>query len=101
MPTGKVKWFNKTKGDIGMKKLTSAEAILRHLEGVRANRLSSIMSADTLLDELIKHIEHDLEEMLDDMYRESQERARQIEIQLDDAYGDTDRFGDVIAGGSF
>lgn len=84
-----------------MKKLTSAEAILRHLEGVRANRLSSIMSADTLLDELIKHIEHDLEEMLDDMYRESQERARQIEIQLDDAYGDTDRFGDVIAGGSF
>lgn len=84
-----------------MKKLTSAEAILRHLETVRANRLSSIMSTDTLLDELIKHIEHDLEEMLDDMYRESQERARQIEIQLDDAYGDTDRFGDVIAGGSF
>ena len=84
-----------------MNKLTSAEAIVRHLDALQANRLSDIMDVDTLLDELIKHIEHDLDEMLDDMCRESQERNRQIEIQLDDAYGDNDKFGDVIAGGSF
>ena len=47
-----------------MNKLTSAEAIVRHLDALRANRLSDIMDVDTLLDELIKHIEHDLDEML-------------------------------------
>ena len=51
--------------------------------------------------DLIIRIERDLDEMMDDMYQESQERARQIEIRLDDAFGNTDRFGDVIAGGSF
>lgn len=83
-----------------MNKLTSAEAIVRHLDALRAHS-PLIMSTETLLDELIKHIEHDLDEMLDDMCRESQERNRQIEIDLDDAYGNNDRFGDVIAGGSF
>ena len=83
-----------------MNKLTSAEAIVRHLDALRAH-CPLIMSTAPLLEELIKHIEHDLDEMLDDMCRESQERNRQIEIQLDDAYGDNDKFGDVIAGGSF
>jgi len=39
--------------------------------------------------------------MLDDMYKESQERNRQIEVRLDDAFENQDRFGDVIAGGRF
>lgn len=87
-------------------KLVSAEAILRHLVVIKNSRIYTLPDMVTgtntrgLIDELIDRIENDLDEMLDDMYRESQERARQIEIRLEDAYGNTDKLGDVIAGTS-
>jgi|TARA_B110000014_G_C19576923_1_gene307060 hypothetical protein len=93
------------------KKLVSAEAILNYIQGrlweinnttekPLHNKTTSNKAAEEFAD-LIIRIERDLDEMMDDMYQESQERARQIEIRLDDAFGNTDRFGDVIAGGSF
>ena len=89
------------------RKLVSAEAILEHLFDIKNSRIYQLPDMVTgtntrgLIDELIAKIEHDLDEMMDDMYRESQERARQIEIRLEDAFGDTDKLGDVLAGGSF
>jgi len=88
-------------------KLISAEAILKHLIAVKNSRIYTLPDLVTgtntrgLIDELIDRIERDLDEMMDDMYRESQERARQIEIRLEDAYGNTEKYGDIIAGGSF
>ena len=85
------------------KKLVSAEAVLNYIQG----RLWELQNSNSIgheaepeLADLILRIEHDLDEMMDDMYRESQERARQIEIRLDDAFGNADKLGDVIAGTS-
>lgn len=82
-------------------KLVSAEAILRHLEAIIESRIYAASSQRDVLDELVVRIQKDLDEMLDDMYREQQERNKQIEIHLDDAYGNADRLGDILAGGSF
>ena len=83
-------------------KLVSAEAILKFLMDTQ-QKLSAHSDKRVIevLDVIIHKIDYDLNEMMQDMYRESQERARQIEINLDDAFGNTDRLGDVIAGGSF
>ena len=83
-------------------KLVSAEAILKFLMDTQ-QKLSAHSDKRVIevLDVIIHKIDYDLDEMMQDMYRESQERARQIEINLDDAFGNTDRLGDVIAGGSF
>jgi len=81
--------------------LVSAEAILRHLEAIIESRIYAASSQRDVLDELVVRIQKDLDEMLDDMYREQQERNKQIEIHLDDAYGNADRLGDILAGGSF
>ena len=97
----------KPKGNVMDEKLVSAEAILRHLVAIKKSEIYTLPDLVTgtntrgLIDELIDHIERDLDEMLDDMYKESQERNRQIEVRLDDAFENQDRFGDVIAGGSF
>ncbi len=85
------------------KKLISAEAILNYIQGrlwELQNSKSIGHEAEPEFADLIIRIEHDLDEMMDDMYRESQERARQIEIRLDDAFGNADKLGDVIAGTS-
>lgn len=83
-------------------KLVSAEAILKFLMDTQ-QKLSAHSDKRVIevLDVIIHKIDYDLDEMMQDMYRESQERTRQIEINLDDAFGNTDRLGDVIAGGSF
>tara|TARA_B100000131_G_scaffold135747_1_gene132355 strand:- start:1536 stop:1796 length:261 start_codon:yes stop_codon:yes gene_type:complete len=84
------------------RKLVSAEAIREFLIDTQQQLgAESDKRAIEVLDVVIHKIDCDLEEMIEDMYRESQERAREIEIRLDDAYGNTDRLGDVIAGGSF
>jgi uncharacterized FlaG/YvyC family protein len=86
------------------RKLVSAEAILGYVQGRLweiKNSSATFHYASSELADLIIRIENDLDEMLDDMCKESQERNRQIEIRLDDAFGDQDRFGDVIAGGRF
>ena len=83
-------------------KLVSAEAILKFLvETQQKLAESSDKRTIEVLEVIIHKIDYDLDEMMEDMYKESQERAREIEIRLDDAYGNTDRLGDVIAGGSF
>ncbi|MAZ23235.1 MAG: hypothetical protein CMB22_00310 [Euryarchaeota archaeon] len=83
-------------------KLVSAEAILKFLmETQQKLGAESDKRVIEVLDVIIHKIDWDLDEMMQDMYRESQERARQIEINLEDAFGNTDRLGDVIAGGSF
>lgn len=83
-------------------KLVSAEAILKFLMDTQ-QKLSAHSDKRVIevLDVIIHKIDYDLDEMMQDMYKESQERTRQIEINLDDAFGNTDRLGDVIAGGSF
>ena len=91
----------KPKGNVMDEKLVSAEAILRHLEEIVESRIYSATSQRDVLDELVIRIQNDLDEMLEDMYRDQQERNKQIEIRLDDAYGNADRLGDVLAGGSF
>ena len=86
------------------RKLVSAEAILSYAQGrlwELKNSTSIEHEAEPELADLIIRIENDLDEMLDDMYKESQERNRQIEVRLDDAFENQDRFGDVIAGGRF
>jgi len=84
-------------------KLINAEAILKQL--IKHKNMPGYKPRKGLshevLNELIDRIERDLDEMIDDMYREQQERNRQIEMRLDDAYGNADRLGDVLAGGSF
>ncbi len=83
-------------------KLVSAEAILKFLmETQQKLGAESDKRVIEVLDVIIHKIDWDLDEMMQDMYRESQERARQIEVNLEDAFGNTDRLGDVIAGGSF
>ena len=83
-------------------KLVSAEAILKFLvETQQKLAESSDKRTIEVLEVIIHKIDYDLDEMMEDMYKESQERARQIEIALEDAYGNTDGLGDVIAGGSF
>jgi len=86
------------------RKLVSAEAILGYIQGrlwELRNSSSVGHEAEPELADLIIRIENDLDEMLEDMYKESQERNRQIEMRLDDAFENQDRFGDVIAGGRF
>ncbi len=84
-------------------KLINAEAILKQL--IKHKNMPGYKPrlglSHEVLNELIDRIERDLDEMIDDMYREQQERNRQIEMRLDDAYGNADRLGDVLAGGSF
>ena len=74
----------KPKGNVMDEKLVSAEAILRHLEEIVESRIYSATSQRDVLDELVIRIQNDLDE-----------------IRLDDAYGNADRLGDVLAGGSF
>jgi len=86
-----------------VRKLVSAEAILNYIQGrlwELQNSKSIGHEAEPELADLILRIEHDLDEMMEEMYAESQERARQIEIRLDDAFGNADKLGDVIAGTS-
>ena len=84
-------------------KLLNAEAILRQL--IEHKTFPSYKNgrgiSNGVLDELINRIERDLDDMMEDMYRDQQERNKEIEIRLDDAYGNADRLGDVLAGGSF
>lgn len=87
--------------------LVNAEAIhtylIEQVEYWRANGLCEEENKRLIeaFEVVIHKIEIDLDQMIDDMCRESQERARQIEIRLEDAYGNTDKYGDIIAGGSF